>query len=112
MSVYLCEDRRGRFLTADRQLIHWDHTLLSTYEYDDPGELGGIESWIERALDGVGVGLEWIPLRMALMWLVDNHPEAARKPFREIRRKFYEPILKCEAALSRSSADRMDQGGI
>ena len=112
MKVYLCEDRRGLFLTADQQLIDQPHVLKVSYEYDDPGELEGIERWIDDALDSVGVRMEWIPLRMALMWLVDNHPEAARKPFRDIRRKFYEPILKCEAALVKTATDRMDQGGI
>jgi hypothetical protein len=111
VKVYLCEDKRGRFITADRQLIHWDHVLLVSYEYDDPGELEAIE-WVYYVLEDMGVEMSWIPLRMALMWLVDNYPEAARQPFREIRRKFYEPILKCEAALSKSAADRIDQGGI
>lgn len=34
-TVYLCEDRSGRFLAADRALIHWDHECLSVCEYDD-----------------------------------------------------------------------------
>lgn len=106
-TVYLCEDYVGKFLT-------WDDRFpgpLEVHEYEDPVELEDTE-WVDGVLADLGVGREGVSRATALMWLVDNHPEAVRKPFREIRKRFYEPILKCEAALIKSAADKMDQGGM
>lgn len=99
MRVCLCEWERGKFLASPESSNGWGLVVLGEYEYEDPGALKGI-GWVDGVLDGLGVTRAGVTQGIALMWLVDNHPEAVRKPFRDIRKRFYEPILKCEALLA------------